>query len=77
MTKFEVSKHTLVPKHSKLNEKDKKELLEKYNVSTKDLPKIRKNDPAIQHLGVKVRDIVKITRKSPSAGEAIFYRSVI
>ena len=77
MTKFEVSKHTLVPKHSKLNEKDKKELLEKYKVSTKDLPKIRKKDPAIQHLGVKVGDVVKVTRKSPVAGEAVFYRSVV
>ncbi len=77
MAKFKVSQHILVPKHLKLSEKDKKELLEKYHISLKDLPRINKQDPAIQHLDIKKGDVVKIIRKSPSAGEAVFYRGVV
>lgn len=77
MTKIEVTKHALVPEHQKLNEKEKKELLDKYRVSLKELPKISKKDPAIQGLGAKEGDVIKIIRKSPTAGEAYFYRCVI
>ena len=76
MTKFEVSKHELVPKHSKLSEKDMKELFEKYSIEIQNLPRIFKNDPAIQELDIKEGDIVKISRKSPTAGETVFYRRV-
>ena len=69
-------KHVLVPKHEKLSAKDKKTLLEEYNVSLKQLPRISKNDPAIQHLSVAEGDIIKITRDSKTAGSAIFYRVV-
>lgn len=75
--KYDVRKHILVPEHLKLNEKEKKELLEKYCVSLKELPKIKKNDPSIEHLDVKEGDMIKIIRKSPTAGESIFYRGVI
>ena len=57
-------------------EKEKDKLLDKYKISTRQLPKIAKKDAAIQHLDVKVRDVIKITRKSPTAGEAVFYRVV-
>ena len=43
----------------------------------KELPKISKKDPAIKELNVKVRDVIKIIRKSPTAGEAVFYRGVV
>ena len=75
--KFDPTKHILVPKHVKLSEKEKQELIEKYNVRMRELPKILKNDPAIKHLNVKNGDIIKIIRKSPTAGESIFYRGVI
>ena len=69
--------HILVPEHTKLDEKEKKDLLESYSISLKELPKIRKNDAAISHLNVKEGDVVKITRKSPTAGESFFYRGVV
>ena len=75
--KYDIRKHHLVPEHTKLNDKEKKELLEKYHVSLKELPKISKKDPAIDHLNVKEGDVIKIIRKSQTAGEAIFYRGVI
>ena len=73
----QATKHILIPKHSKLSEKDKKKLFERYNVGYKELPKILKTDSAIAHLDVKSGDIIKIERKSPTAGKSIFYRGVI
>ena len=73
---IDVSKHILVPKHVKLSEKEKNDLLVKYDISIKQLPKILKTDPAIQGLNAKPGDIIKILRKSPTAGEALFYREV-
>jgi len=76
MKKIDVIKHVLVPEHVKLNEKEKKEVLDKYKVSMRELPKISKKDPAISHLNVKPGDIIKIIRESPTAGKAVFYRGV-
>lgn len=70
-------KHILVPKHSKISEKQKEELLKKYNISMKELPKIYKNDPAIKHLDTKPGDVIMIVRESATRGEAVFYRGVI
>jgi len=75
--KLDVSKHVLVPKHVKISEKEKKELLEKYNITLRELPKILKKDPAIKHINLKQGDIVKIIRKSQTAGESVFYRGVV
>jgi len=67
----------LVPEHVKLTDKEKKELLGNYHISLKELPKISKKDPAIEHLNAKEGDVIKIIRKSKTASEAIFYRGVI
>lgn len=75
--KYDIKKHIIFSEHIKLNDKEKKELLEEFRASLKELPKIKKNDPAIDHLNVKEGDVIKIIRKSPTAGEAIFYRGVI
>ncbi len=78
MTKdVDVTKHVLVPKHVKLNEKEKKELFEKYVADFRDLPRVYKDDPTIQGLDVKEGDVIKITRKSVTAGNALFYRRVV
>jgi len=67
----------LVPEHSKLNKKEIQELLEKYNLSLNELPKILLTDPAIEKLNVKVGDVIKVIRDSPTAGTSIYYRVVI
>ncbi|MBI2651063.1 DNA-directed RNA polymerase subunit H [Candidatus Woesearchaeota archaeon] len=76
-TKFKVDKHILIPKHSKLSDSQKEKLLEKYNISMNELPRILKTDAAISSLEPKPNDIIKIARKSPTAGEAFFYRVVV
>jgi len=68
--------HTLIPKHEKISEADKQQLFEKYKITFKELPKISMKDPAIRQFDVKVGDVIKITRHSPTAGVAIFYRGV-
>ncbi|MBS3097767.1 DNA-directed RNA polymerase subunit H [Candidatus Woesearchaeota archaeon] len=74
--KINIQHHILIPKHIKLSEKEKETLLDKYNITLQQLPKILKNDSAIQNLDVKPEDVIKIIRKSPTAGESIFYRVV-
>ncbi len=67
--------HILVPKHEKISEAEKKKLLEKISLSH--LPTIRIDDPAITSLKVEKKDIIKITRKSSTSSESVFYRRVI
>jgi DNA-directed RNA polymerase subunit H len=74
---WSVADHLLVPKHEKVSEKEKKELLERYSCGIKDLPKIFINDPAIQDIDTKPGDVIKITRASPTAGTSCYYRTVI
>lgn len=72
---YNISKHVLVPKHEIVKDDNEIEsILSTYQVKKSQLPIILKNDPMARYLDVKSGDIVKITRNSPSAGEAIIYR---
>jgi DNA-directed RNA polymerase subunit H len=75
--KFDVTKHSLVPKHEKVSEKEKVEILTRYNITLAQLPRISVKDPALRNLEIKIGDVVKITRPSATAGEAIYYRCVV
>ena len=66
-----------MPKHVKITEKEKKELLQKYGITQKELPKIKASDAALIKLKAKPGDIIKIIRNSVTAGEAMFYRGVV
>lgn len=55
--------HILEPKHTKLKSEEIKKLLEKYNVSLIQLPKIKTTDPVLPE-NCKIGDVVKIERKS-------------
>ncbi len=74
---FDIKKHSLVPEHTKLTEEETKKVLEEFNVTRDQLPKILKSDPAIQHLDPQRTDVIKITRKSETNAEAVFYRAVV
>lgn len=54
--------HILQPKHTKLSEKEIESLLEKFNVSKSQIPKIFASDPALPD-GCEIGDIIKIERK--------------
>jgi len=69
--------HILVPKHETMIKEEAEQVLEKYHCKATELPLIFANDPAIVGLGVKPGDMIKITRKSATAGESFYYRYVI
>ena len=54
--------HILQPKHTKLDEKNAQELLDKLNISKSQLPKILVGDAGLPE-GCDVGDIVRIERK--------------
>jgi len=74
---FDIFEHQLVPKHEILTEKEKKKVLEQYRVQPYQLPQIKASDPAVKVIGAKPGDILRIIRKSPTAGEHIAYRYVV
>ena len=69
--------HIYVPKHEIITKKEAEGVLEKYHCQPTDLPLIFSNDPAIVGLGVKPGYMIKITRKSATAGESFYYRYVV
>jgi len=74
---FDIFEHALVPKHEILTEKEKQELLSRFKVQPYQLPKIKASDPAVKVIGAKPGDILRIIRKSPTAGEYHAYRYVV
>ena len=74
---FNVLTHELVPKHTIIDDEERKELLEKFNIIPEQLPKILKNDPVVKAIEAEEGDILKIIRDSPTAGVALYYRFVV
>jgi len=74
---FDLFEHVLVPKHEILTPEEREELLKKYHVKPYQLPAILASDPAVKAIGAKPGDILRIIRKSPTAGKYEAYRYVI
>jgi DNA-directed RNA polymerase subunit H (RpoH/RPB5) len=74
---FDIFEHALVPFHEIIPEKEKKELLAHYKVQPYQMPQIKSGDPAVKAIGAQPGDVLKITRKSTTAGEHITYRYVV
>jgi len=72
-----VPNHAYVPKHEIMTKKEAEEVLQKFNCNATELPLIFVDDPAILGLGVKPGDMIKITRKSGTSGESLYYRYVV
>lgn len=82
MTDVNVMLHELVPEHKLLSEKEAEEVLQKYKINSDQLPKIRKDDPVLKILEMVEGDItegriIKVIRRSESAGVSFVYRVVI
>ena len=60
---IDIFQSNLVPKHEILGGEEKSELLKKLNVSLKQLPRIKEDDPVVKMIQGKHGDVVKITRK--------------
>ncbi|OHS94630.1 DNA-directed RNA polymerases I, II, and III subunit RPABC1 [Tritrichomonas foetus] len=71
-----ITEHELVPLHEPLSSSQKKELLDRYKINESQLPKILKNDPVVRYFGVDPGTVMKITRRSETAGRYVTYRLV-
>jgi DNA-directed RNA polymerases I, II, and III subunit RPABC1 len=70
-----ISKHRLVPYHRIISNKEKEDILTKYNLDTyEQLQTILRSDAAAKFYGVKVGDICEIVRPSETSGTYYNYR---
>ncbi len=74
---FKVTDHFLVPKHEVLTPDEAKEILLRYNSTANQFPFIASTDPAAKSIGAKAGDFIRVTRRSETAGETIYYRFVV
>ncbi|MFZ0326912.1 MAG: DNA-directed RNA polymerase subunit H [Nitrososphaeraceae archaeon] len=72
-----ITDHVYQPKHEILPKELAEEVLRKFNAKPSQLPYITTTDKGIEDLEVRPGDIIKITRKSPTAGESVYYRYVV
>ncbi len=82
MVKFNVLEHDLVPEHYLVPAEEEEKILNELGVKKENLPKIRKNDAVLRLLERKyghipVGSLIKIVRKSPTAGRIVVYRVVV
>ncbi len=75
--KLDIFKHELVPRHEILPKKEAEALLKRVNVGKGQLPKILVTDPTVKKLEAERGDVIKVTRKSRTAGTSTFYRVVV
>jgi DNA-directed RNA polymerase subunit H len=76
-TEFKPSTHFLVPKHELLTKEEAVEVAKRYNASLSQFPYILSSDPVAKEIGAKPGDLVRITRRSETAGSTVYYRYVV
>ena len=72
---FNILNHSLVPKHEILNEQEKNNFMNLYNVKNNNqLPEISRFDPVAQVIGLRPNEVCKITRPSKTSITSLYYR---
>ncbi|MEL4305447.1 DNA-directed RNA polymerase subunit H [Methanococcoides sp. LMO-2] len=77
MNTFSLLDHEFIPHHEIMDEDELRTVLKHFNVEREQLPKLKVTDPIAQEIDAAPGDVVKITRNSQTAGEALYYRYVI
>ena len=73
---FKAQEHEMVPKHEVLTPKEKKEVLDTLGIDKEKLPLVRETDPVAKEIAAKPGDVLRIVRKSQTAGQTVYYRLV-
>jgi len=69
-----VSRHQFVPKHTVLSKQETQDLLTKYNCTNKNIPTIKRDDAQAKYIGLRPKQICKITAENVSSGTTEKYR---
>jgi DNA-directed RNA polymerase subunit H len=77
MKEIDITKHAMVPKHIILGEKEREELFKTYGITPRHLPRILESDPVVVAIQAKIGDVLRIVRKSQTAGTVNYYRIVV
>jgi DNA-directed RNA polymerase subunit H len=75
--KINLFDHVLVPKHELLSSEEAERIINKYRIHPYQLPQIVSSDPAARAINAQAGDVIKITRKSRTAGVSTAYRYVV
>ena len=73
----DVLNHRLVPRHEVLSSEEKEFILSQFNVSQRQLPRIKEEDPVAKSVNAKHGDVIRVTRASQTAGISMYYRTVV
>ena len=72
---FNILNHVLVPQHTVLHDSEVKNIMEKYNITSKvQFPDISRFDPVARVIGLRPGQVCHIIRPSKTAIEANYYR---
>ena len=74
---IKITNHVYQPRHEILPREQAQQILKKYNAKPGQLPYIMISDKGLQDLDVRPGDVIMITRRSPTAGESVYYRYVV
>lgn len=69
-----ITKHHLMPRHTVLSTTEKEILFSTNNFSENELPRIHLDDPVARYFGMRRGDVVKIQRRSETAGIYVLFR---
>ncbi|WP_435334783.1 DNA-directed RNA polymerase subunit H [Haloarchaeobius sp. TZWWS8] len=72
----DVSQHEMVPEHTIVDEDELTDVLEEYDIDRTDLPKLKRNDPALPD-DAEPGDVIKVVRDSRTTDRAVVYRLVV
>ncbi len=74
---IKIVNHIYQPKHEILSKEEANLVFKKFNSKPSQLPYMMSSDKGIQGLDAQPSDVIKITRKSSTAGESVYYRYVV
>ncbi|KAL2320681.1 hypothetical protein Fmac_029650 [Flemingia macrophylla] len=71
-----ITKHVMRPKHQVLTDRQKKNLLKKYNIEEKQLPRMLQTDAIARYYGLERGQVVKVTYSGEMTQMHVTYRCV-
>ena len=74
---YNITKHSLVPKHELLSKEQKMQIMKLYKVTDKHLPQMLKTDPVARYFNAKPGNLFKIVRDSNITYKSISFRVVV